>query len=189
MMRTYGKALSVVAVAAALSAATMAAPASAAVTIKVEQVSTRPVWESTGIQVTCPPNQVLTGRSHSGDERGQTIYYCSRILINGEQVEVHSGDWTTPQRESRSDYSAPNNQVIVGRWHQGDENGDTRYRTAALYWQGRQVTLIDGDTSAEYTESSHNWQAKPGKVMTGRMHYGDENGKTWYRFATVYFEG
>ncbi|GAA2393459.1 hypothetical protein [Nonomuraea africana] len=36
---------------------------------------------------------------------------------------------------------------------------------------------------------SHSWQAGYGKVMTGRIHYGDENGKTWYRFATVSFEG
>ncbi|MEU6429747.1 hypothetical protein ABZ860_27970 [Microbispora sp. NPDC046973] len=44
-------------------------------------------------------------------------------------------------------------------------------------------------TTGQYTESSHKWQAKPGAVMTGRTHYGDENGKTTYRFATVYFEG
>ncbi|GAA3411701.1 hypothetical protein [Streptosporangium vulgare] len=187
-MRTYGKALSVVAVAAALSAATMASPASAA-TIKVERIYTETVWESMGVQFTCPPNQVLTGRSHYGDENKQTTYYCSRILINGEQVQVHSGDWTSPQRESRSDYSAPDNQVVVGRWHEDDENGGTRYRSAALYWQGRQVWLIDGGTSGEYKESSHSWQGGSGKVMTGRTHYGDENGKTWYRFATVSFEG
>ncbi|MBO4269474.1 hypothetical protein [Microbispora triticiradicis] len=188
-MRTLGKALSVVAAAAALSATAMAAPASAAVTIKVEQISSQTVREWWGVQVTCPPNQVLTGRSHYGDENAYTTYYCSRILINGEQVEVHTGDWTSPQRESRSDYSAPNDQVIVGRWHEGDENGYTRYRSAALYWQGRQVRLIDGDVSGQYTESSHTWQAKAGRVMTGRTHYGDENGKTTYRSATVYFEG
>ncbi|SEH01332.1 hypothetical protein SAMN05444920_12036 [Nonomuraea solani] len=188
-MRTYGKALSVVAVAAALSATTMASPASAAVTIKMERVYTETVWESMGIQFTCPPNQVLTGRSHYGDERAKTTYHCSRILINDEQVQVHSGDWTSPQRESRSDYSAPDHQVIVGRWHQDDENGDTRYRTGALYWQGRQVLLANGDTTGEYKESSHSWLAGYGKVMTGRTHHGDENGKTWYRFATVTFEG
>ncbi|MEU4410134.1 hypothetical protein AB0F88_36955 [Streptosporangium sp. NPDC023963] len=188
-MRTYGKTLSVIAVAAALASTTMASPASAAVTIKMERIYTETVPEWVGIQFTCPPNQVLTGRSHYGDENKPTTYYCSRILINGEQVQVHAGDWTHPQRESRSDYSAPDNQVIVGRWHEDDENGDTRYRSAALYWQGRQVRLIDGDTSGEYKESSHNWQAAYGKVMTGRTHYGDENGKTWYRFATVSFEG
>ncbi|WP_182875574.1 hypothetical protein [Microbispora sp. H10670] len=188
-MRTLGKALSVVAVAAALSATTMASPASAAVTIKVESVYTRTVWEGAGTQFTCPTNQVITGRSHFGDEGDQTTYYCSRILINDEVVEVHAGDWTAAQRESRSDYSAPDHQVVVGRWHKGDENGETRYRSAALYWQGRQVWLANGDVTGQYTESNHKWQAKAGTVMTGRTHYGDENGKTTYRFATVYFEG
>ncbi|MER6003119.1 hypothetical protein ABT120_31415 [Nonomuraea angiospora] len=188
-MRTYGKALSVVAVAAALSAATMATPASAAVTIEMERIYSETVWEWVGVQFSCPPNQVLTGRSHYGDESARTTYYCSRILINGEQVQVHAGDWTSPQRESRSDYSAPDNQVVVGRWHQDDENGDTRYRSAALYWQGQQVRLRDGDITGEYTESSHSWQARYGKVMTGRVHYGDENGKTWYRYSTVTFAG
>ncbi|MER5647652.1 hypothetical protein [Streptosporangium sp. NPDC002524] len=187
-MRTYGKALSVVAAATALVATATVSPASAA-TIKMERIYTETVSESMGIQFTCPPNQVLTGRSHYGDENKPTTYHCSRILINGEQVQVHAGDWTSPQRESRSDYSAPDNQVVVGRWHHDDENGDTRYRSAALYWQGRQVWLTDGNTSGEYKESGHSWLAAPGKVMTGRVHHGDENGKTWYRFATVSFEG
>ncbi|GAA4214356.1 hypothetical protein [Microbispora amethystogenes] len=187
-MRTFSKALSVVAVAAALSATTMTSPASAAVTIKVEQVFSQTVWEWTGYQFTCPQNQVLTGRSHYGDENAKTTYYCSRILINGLQVEVHAGDWTSPQRESKSDYSAPNDQVVVGRWHEGDENGYTRYRSAALYWSTRQIRLVDGEVSGQYTESSHTWQARAGKVMTGRTHYGDENGKTTYRSASVYFE-
>ncbi|MFI6509933.1 hypothetical protein ACIBCT_20210 [Streptosporangium sp. NPDC050855] len=186
-MRTYGKALSVAAVAAVLSATTMASPASAA-TIRTERTYNETVWED-GAQFTCPPNMVMTGRSHYGDESRQTTYHCSRILINEEQVEVHSGDWTRRQWEARSDFSAPNNQVIVGRWHDDDENGDTRYRTAALYWQGRQVMLINGDSTGAYTESSHTWLADDGKVMTGRAHYGDENGKTWYRFATVSFTG
>lgn len=77
-------------------------------------------------------------------ENAPTTYYCSFVLIDGEQAQVHLGDWTSPQRESRSDYSAPDNQVVVGRWHEDDENGDTRYRGAAMYWQGRQVRLIDG---------------------------------------------
>ncbi|MDF5754401.1 hypothetical protein [Spongiactinospora sp. TRM90649] len=187
-MRTYGKALSAAAAVAALSAATMATPASAA-TIRVERVYSETVWESYGTQFTCPPNQVITGRSHYGDENAKTTYQCSRIMIDGVQVEVHSGDWTSPQRESRGDFSAPENQVITGRWHDDDENGPTRYRTAAMYWQGRQVVLAGGEVSREYKESSHSWLALDGKVMTGRVHYGDENGKTWYRYATVAFQG
>ncbi|MDR8413294.1 hypothetical protein MTP10_31750 [Nonomuraea sp. 3-1Str] len=186
-MRMYRKAIPVV-VAAALSAATMASPAAAAVTIKVESISSQTVWEA-GAQFTCPPNQVLTGRSHYGDEGKPTTYYCSRILVNGEQAEVHTGGWSSPQRENRSSYTAPVDQVVVGRWHTGDENGMTQYLSAALYWQGRQVRLTDPLWTGEYKESSHIWQASAGKVMVGRSHSGDENGRTKYQYATVSFDG
>ena len=186
-MRTYRKAIPFAVVAAALSAAALAVPASAAaVTINVERVYSETVWESSA-QFDCPANQVLSGRSHYGDENKPTTYYCSRILINGEQAEVHIGDWTSPQRESRSSYTAPMDQAVVGRWHSGDENGMTRYRSAALYWQGAQVRLTDPLWTGEHKESSHIWQAGTGTVMVGRSHSGDENGKTRYQFATVSF--
>lgn len=189
-MRTYRKAVPAVAVAAVLSAATMASPASATatVTIKVEQVYSETVSEPRA-KFTCPPNMVITGRSHYGDENKPTTYYCSRILINGEQAEVHTGEWSTEQRESRSSYTAPMDQAVVGRWHSGDENGMTRYLSGALYWQHRQVRLTDSAWSGDYKESSHNWQAGHNQVMVGRSHSGDENGRTQYKYATVSFTG
>ncbi|MEV8634711.1 hypothetical protein AB0395_23945 [Streptosporangium sp. NPDC051023] len=191
--RTYGKVVPVAMAAAALAAMTVASPASAesaaaAVTIKVERVYSESVLERRDA-FTCPANQVLTGRSHVGDENKWTTYYCSWIFINGEQVEVHSGDWTSSQRESKSSYTAPTDQALVGRWHTGDENGMTKYRTGALYWQGRQVRLTNLPWSGDYTESNHTVQAGYNQVMTGRSHNGDENGKTRYQYATVTFEG
>ncbi|MER7207956.1 hypothetical protein [Streptosporangium sp. NPDC000239] len=182
--RTYGRAVPVVAAAAA-AALTMASPASAA-TIKVERIYQETVLERADA-FDCPANQVLTGRSHIGDENTRTTYYCSWIFINGEQVEVHSGDWTASQRESKSSYIAPTDQALVGRWHTGDENGMTRYRTGALYWQGRQVRLTNLTWSGEYKESNHNAQAGYNQVIVGRSHSGDENGKTRYLYATVTF--
>jgi len=170
----------------------MASPASAAsataVTISVERTYSQTVSESIA-QFNCPPNQVLTGRTHIGDENRPTTYYCSTIFINNEQVTVHSGDWSGAQRESRSNYVAPLDQALVGRWHSGDENGLTRYRTGALYWQNRQVRLTGAAWTGQYQESSHTTYAGDNQVMTGRMHSGDENGKTWYQYATVAFAG
>ncbi|NUW38239.1 hypothetical protein HTZ77_43600 [Nonomuraea sp. SMC257] len=177
----------------ALAAVAVAAPApasasAAAVTIRVERAHSEMVQEWSA-SFTCPTNTVLTGRSHYGDETDPTTYYCSFILINGEQAQVYLGDWTARQKESRSDYSAPDHQAVAGRWHEGDENGYTRYRSAGIYWRGQRVLLANGDISGEYRESNHLWQADENKVMTGRLHNGDENGKTYYRFATVTFAG
>ncbi|GAA3411704.1 hypothetical protein [Streptosporangium vulgare] len=175
----------------ALATVTVAAPApasAAAATIVVERAYAETVREWID-PFTCPTNTVLTGRSHYGDENAPTTYYCSFVLIDGEQAQVHLGDWTSRQKESRSDYSAPDNQAVAGRWHEGDENGGTRYRTAGVYWRGQRVLLANGDISGVYKESSHTWHASGNTVMTGRLHSGDENGKTYYRFATVTLAG
>ncbi|MFF3441385.1 hypothetical protein [Streptosporangium sp. NPDC002721] len=191
-MRIYSKAVPAALAAAALAVMTAATPASAssatAVTIRVERAYAEyvPEWNT---NFTCPTNQVLTGRSHVGDENAWTTYHCSWIFINDEQVQVHLGDWTPGQKESRSDYTAPLDQALVGRSHTGDENGTTRYRTATLYWQGQQVRLTGAAWTGSHKESNHTTNAGHNQVMTGRKHSGDENGKTWYQYSTVAFTG
>ncbi|GAA3000432.1 hypothetical protein [Streptosporangium longisporum] len=182
------KALSAAAAAlTALAAMGVAAPAPAsAAAVRVEVVGAHAGTVREWIDpFTCPTNTVLTGRAHYGDENAPTTYYCSFILIDGEQAQVHIGEWTSRKKENSSDYSAPDHHAVVGRWHEGDENGYTRYRHATVFWRGRQVLLADGDVTAGYRESNHTWQAGENKVMTGRLHRGDENGTTNYRFATV----
>ncbi|GGQ27228.1 hypothetical protein [Streptosporangium pseudovulgare] len=181
--------------AAALTALTVlpavpaAAAATAEVTIRVERSYTETVQEWRGIPFTCPTNQVLTGRMHTGDENGPTTYYCSWILVNGEQAQVLLGDWNTGQKEKQSNFVAPPDQAIAGRWHTGDENGITKYRTAAIYWQGRQLRLTSPVTSSCAKESNCYSEAGAGRVMTGRSHTGDENGSTSYRYSLVTLEG
>ncbi|GAA4197056.1 hypothetical protein GCM10022252_45450 [Streptosporangium oxazolinicum] len=175
------------AVVAGLATLAVTSPASAA-TVVVEQIYSRTVPESGG-QFSCPEGMVMTGRAHTGDENNPTTYWCSRVLIDGVQVQVHWGDWSTGVNENRSTFIAPLDQVLVGRWHQGDERGLTRYRTAALYWQGRQVRITSLRWSGGVKESSHNVQARSGEVMTGRSHSGDENGTTNYQFGLVTFTG
>ncbi|MEV0390482.1 hypothetical protein [Nonomuraea sp. NPDC050643] len=123
---------------AGLAAVTMAAPAPASaaeVTIRVERAYAETVREWMD-QFTCPTNMVLTGRSHYGDENKQTTYYCSFIFVNDEQARVYVGDWTPGQKESRSSYSAPTDQALVGRGHTGDENGRTKYQYATVSFEG-----------------------------------------------------
>ncbi|MFF0311816.1 hypothetical protein ACFYSC_30635 [Streptosporangium sp. NPDC004379] len=166
------------------------APASAAVyTVEVQLQNVISVKESAGAHVTCPANQVMTGRAHSGDENAYTKYSCSRILINGEQVTVESRSWSPSQKESSSFYETSDNRVITGRWHAGDENGYTNYESGALWWQGRQLRLVSAPWSSNLRESNHSVSASPYHVMTGRRHSGDENGYTNYRFASVTVDG
>ncbi|MFJ4397676.1 hypothetical protein [Pseudomonas sp. NPDC089396] len=99
----------------------------------------------------CPRNTVLTGRHHEGDENGPTKYQCS-IIYKGatgnpeNRLTVVSGEWSAEIQESGKDskikggnedkgseFTCPNNQVLIGRAHFGDENDKTRYRCGTLH--------------------------------------------------------
>ncbi|WP_433355983.1 hypothetical protein ACQP25_18535 [Microtetraspora malaysiensis] len=139
------KALPAAMVVAALATLT-AAPAAAAAPAATGRVSignhtTHFVLEGRNVEFTCPTNQVMTARWHTGDENGLTGYHCSSVYVDGQEVQVSMGGWDQGMKESDSKFIAPMNQVIVGRWHKGDENGLTRYRTAALYWQGKLMRI------------------------------------------------
>ncbi|WP_217370373.1 hypothetical protein [Nonomuraea antri] len=146
---------------------------------------TQTVKESSGTPVLCPTNQVLLGRSHSGDENGNTTYYCGLILIDGQQVRVGAPSWSSSQRESNSFFAAPGDHVLVGRSHSGDENGSTRYATATMSAWGRTVELTSYRWSPSQRESSSYSKAGDYEVMVGRQHVGDENGQTQYQYARI----
>jgi predicted RNA-binding Zn-ribbon protein involved in translation (DUF1610 family) len=83
--------------------------------------------ESSNIQFFCPANQYMVGRQHTGDENGNTRYYCCNLTQNGFQVP-RSGScvWSAGQQESNSHFQCiPDGKVLVGRQHSGDENGTT----------------------------------------------------------------
>ncbi|MEV0372453.1 hypothetical protein AB0I10_21900 [Streptomyces sp. NPDC050636] len=165
-------------------AATEASAAQAADVVIVDGYSTT-VKESAGVPVACPQYQVLLGRAHYGDENGNTTYYCGLIFISGEIVQVSAPTWSDSQRESNSFFAAPADEALVGRVHSGDENGQTRYATASLTWQGRDVKLTSYRWTPGQRESSSYSKAGEGEVMAGRQHSGDENGQTSYQYAEV----
>ncbi|MFD9871577.1 hypothetical protein ACFXI8_00400 [Streptomyces niveus] len=146
---------------------------------------TQTVKESAGTPVTCPTNQVLLGRSHSGDENGTTTYHCGLIIIDGQQVQVSAPTWSGSQREGNSFFAAASNAVLVGREHSGDENGPTRYATASLSVEGRTVELTSYRWTPDQRESNSYSKAAGDEVMTGRQHSGDENGTTQYQYARI----
>ncbi|WP_256725714.1 hypothetical protein [Streptomyces sp. IMTB 2501] len=79
-----------------------------------------------------PPNEVLVGRQHSGDENGPTRYAAASLSAWGRPVELTSYRWSPDQRESNSYSKAGEYEVLVGRQHSGDENGPTRYQYARI---------------------------------------------------------
>lgn len=161
------------------------ANATAASEIVIIDGYTETVKESAGVPVVCPSNQVLLGRAHSGDENGNTTYYCGLILIDGQMVQVSAPNWSSSQKESDSFFAAPGDMALVGRQHTGDENGSTRYATASLSVGGRTVELTAYRWSPGQKESSSYSKAGDYEVMVGRQHSGDENGQTRYQYARV----
>lgn len=95
-----------------------------------------------------------------------------------------------------SEFLCPDNTVMTGRWHKGDENGKTKYEYAELRLVDENGNLFISPNqriivgipkwSTQIKESSgHEFQAPYNQVIVGRRHYGDENGYTQYATATV----
>ena len=147
----------------------------------------------------CPSNHFITARYHSGDENGDTHYTCS--LISGYTTQ--SPQWSPEFRESGLDkiegaqvtandkryiyFTCPINTVMTARWHEGDENGNTKYQCARLVSpSGQAVSVEPGTWSDEHKESSKTHEVcGPDDAMIGRAHKNDENGETRFLCATL----
>lgn len=142
----------------------------------------------------CSFNRVLTGRCHSGDENGKTWFEDAELeavdesgnLVSGV-ITVSSSEWSEWAKESSGQgFDALNNHVIVGREHKGDENGQTRYATAIVRFNGKDCMTCDRVSSSLIKESKGIWCCSDSeRVMTGRHHTGDENGNTVYEYASL----
>jgi len=109
-------------------------------------------------------------------------------LIPDMQKAVQSG----PIKESNSTFECPLNTVMIGRMHQGDENGNTYYQSAPLKVDpstGQTGVATIGDQSGWLDagqQSGLTYNAPEGYVITGRKHDGDENGHTYFKISRVY---
>lgn len=90
--------------------------------------------ESNGTWFSCPSNQYMAGRQHSGDENGNTRYYCCNLTRGGLTIPVDGGTcaWSSSVKESSSAFECPS--VMTGRRHSGDENGSTWYQCCNPSW-------------------------------------------------------
>ncbi|MFG2623153.1 hypothetical protein ACGFXC_36650 [Streptomyces sp. NPDC048507] len=87
-----------------------------------------PIKESDGVEFVAPDGKVIVGREHKGDEMGKTRYcYADLLAPSGSKLTVTPGEWTALERENSHSAQAPADHILVGRVHQGDERGRTRY--------------------------------------------------------------
>ena len=144
------------------------------------------IKESSGIAYICPASKVVIGRWHSGDENGNTQYYCCNVrpVAGSATVVPTTCAWSGNIKESSGiAYTCPADKVVAGRWHGGDENGNTQYYCCNLDRGGALLT-VDGSTCAWSTDvkesSGITYTCTSSKQMVGRKHSGDENGNTQY---------
>ena len=97
---------------------------------------------------------------------------------------------------------ASQNQMLYSRIHSDDENGISEYRFSGLHAIDINGETINGDITIEDLEWSE-WHKQSdsadfflstdledkSRVLTGRQHTGDENGKTRYQTGIVKFNG
>lgn len=147
----------------------------------------------------CPSNHFMTARYHFGDETGGTYYTCGTV----SGYTTRSPQWSPEFRESGLDkiegthvtandkryiyFTCPINTVMTARWHNGSENGQTKYQCATLISPGGQEVLVEpGTWSKEFKESSTTYETcGSDEAMIGRAHKNDENGETRFLCATL----
>lgn len=141
---------------------------------------------------TCPVNTVMTGRRHWGDENGDTSYLCVAVTFSGNFTAIFQAGWQSPIQESgknsggTSSFQCPSNQMMIGRQHDGDENGDTRYRCGKFVADTSPTVFGAPNVSAPIQESgksgdgTSSYTCPANMLMGGREHDGDENGDTRY---------
>lgn len=116
----------------------------------------------------------------------------SKFYIIPDKRTVTSG-----MKESGSYFLCPSNTVMTGRYHKGDENGQTQYEYATLKAVDVNGNLVSGTITVEdvkwdssIKESSGNgYDAPANRVIVGRQHKGDENGQTQYATAIIKIDG
>jgi prepilin-type N-terminal cleavage/methylation domain-containing protein len=192
------------------------------------------------------PDYVMTGRWHSGDERGQTQHEYAKLKAvyedTGEDVPNQAGKikitditysnsftgyiffeneqtgssgqyklngaHTIPANATNNLYPNPANYIIIGREHQEDEQGRTRYILAHVTYDGKQAITKNQSLLGRLDESgTNNLNLSPSlpsgwissiaskTVLTQRVHIsiahnnpnstGDENTPTDYYSAQL----
>lgn len=143
-------------------------------------------------------NRMMYSRVHEGDEEENTTYKfvkLSAVSLNGGEtgeITIDNLQWSDAHMQSDSkEFFIPSvnltdtdkdSRVIVGRQHTGDENGDTKYLTGVVKYEGKKAKIMRYP-AADYMfreNTGRQFIHKDNLVLVGITHEGDENGFTTY---------
>ncbi|MDG9885532.1 hypothetical protein N7650_22070 [Pseudomonas sp. GD04058] len=189
--RTLGRALLATALATVLTACAQA-PAQNA---PRAQVTVEPLgwseaqWEQDS-RFHCPTDQFLIARRHRGDEyqKGWTAYQCGKAF-QFQAIPIKDPKLIREVHEAAGiEFICPENQVMTGREHDGDENGATRYYcgTPYDYWDRPLQVKPDKWFWTPDENIEHTAACPENMFMIGRYHKGDEEEPSRYLCARVF---
>jgi hypothetical protein len=136
----------------------------------------------------------VVGRQHSGDEQGESRLLCSSFIQVGGDIgtffEQGKKRHVSPEIEESAgiEFVCPDDHFIVARFHFNDENGQTQYRCANIiggYYGRYELRTVSSTWSALMNERDSNYTCPENELLTGRMHAGDENGRTKYQCSSL----
>jgi hypothetical protein len=163
----------------------------------IKNIGTSQPMKESNSSFSAPSGQVLVGRMHTGDENGNTTYKYAPLIADPNsgidlQYKLQNTTWTAGIKQSNLNYAAPDGWVIVGRKHDGDENGNTSFQISQVVIDGSTLAhTTDGMTSGQIKESSGTWWVASNlgslmQVMTSTTHQGDENGNSTYTGSLLF---
>lgn len=161
----------------------------------------------------CPAGTVMVGRKHLGDEQEKTYYKCATL---GSDIVQEESEWSvkfpecgyrlkddgdddfttcTDAREydkTKQEYiyaSCNPDEVMVGRFHEGDENELSQTRCSKLYKGSKkpenQLQVIPSSWQGPVEEHKSDYTCPANQVLIGRAHRSDEEGYTKWRCASL----
>lgn len=131
---------------------------------------------------------VIVGRKHSGDENGDTNYRCGKV-IQFKVLDPPGEHQVLSNEPDDGNYVVcPENKVLTGRKHQGDENATEYFTCSSLkdIWGNIMQVVPQPNWSQNFDEDSHDFTCDENTVMIGKYHKGDENGDTSYLCGTLW---
>lgn len=161
-------------------------PHAAATTTPLEWSDER---EQSSHEFICPADSVMMGRRRGGnkpDENSAVWFRCATVQ-QFETLTTASPEWSDNHDEHNHQFSCPQNKVMTGTSHTGDEKEPTKYHCSLLIdaW-GNQIQAISGEWQSRVDESSHTFECESNQVLVGRTHRGDEHKPTGYICATLW---
>ncbi|MGI5485028.1 hypothetical protein [Streptomyces lavendofoliae] len=129
------------------------------------------------------PDVLISGATErSTDDLGST----GKVKKDGRYLTTANVERSSVIGESDGTrFVAPGGKVLVGRAHEGDENGDTYYYYAdVLDNEGNKLEVVPGEWHS-IREIDSVFVAPSNHVIIGRCHTGDEDRVTEYLTATL----